>query len=192
MLGDNAVTFKLKLFGAECLFNAELCTAILVNNEFVFNTEKSVEFKACKLVVQKTPYSAQLDTLPISPVLSIKAENCTVLLPVNPEGDKLISACVTGIGTEWSTVCGLFPVSTAFGITSVVDFISKPSTSQSASAVIIKLSANKTVLSAVIQTELGANLSGTIGDISIVSGIYIFISLILLFLIRKRLNPILI
>ena len=51
----------------------------------------------------------------------------------------------------------------------------------------------------VFATAFGTALFGflidigfTIGDISIVSGIYIFISLILLFLIRKRLNPILI
>ena len=51
----------------------------------------------------------------------------------------------------------------------------------------------------VFATAFGTALFGflidigfTIGDISIVSGIYIFVSLILLFLIRKRLNPILI
>ena len=51
----------------------------------------------------------------------------------------------------------------------------------------------------VFATAFGTALFGflidigfTIGDISIVSGIYIFISLILLFFIRKRLNPILI
>jgi len=31
-----------------------------------------------------------------------------------------------------------------------------------------------------------------VGDIAVVSGIYIFISLILLFLVRKKLNPIII
>ena len=32
----------------------------------------------------------------------------------------------------------------------------------------------------------------TVGDIAVVSGIYIFISLILLFLVRKKLNPVII
>ena len=63
----------------------------------------------------------------------------------------------------------MFPASTAFGITSVVDFISRPSTSQSASAVIIKLSAVKIVSSAVKQVEFGTNLSGIIGSIAIAS-----------------------
>jgi len=69
-LGDNPVTLKFIFLGAECLSNNVLCTDILFNDELVSSVEKSVGRSAYWLVVQNTPYSAQLDTFPICPVSS--------------------------------------------------------------------------------------------------------------------------